>query len=59
MLQTPSTHRVLTISSEVVVRQPGVGGVKDLDQHEDDVETFQKHPGEGGQEEVVEEAGYH
>lgn len=45
------------VTGHVVVLLPGVLALKDLDQHEVQLDPLQAHPGEGRQEEEVEDSG--
>lgn len=45
------------VTRHVVVLLPGVFALKDLDQHEVQLDPLETHPGEGSQEEEVEDPG--
>lgn len=45
------------VTGHVVVLLPGVFALKDLDQHEVQLDPLEAHPGEGSQEEEVEDPG--
>lgn len=45
------------VTGHVVVLLPGVFTLKDLDQHEVQLDSLEAHPGEGSQEEEVEDPG--
>ena len=49
--------KTLTVAGEVVPELARTLRLEDLDQHDVELHAFQTHPGEGGEEEVVEAGG--
>lgn len=47
-----------TVANEIVVFESGFGGIKDLDQHDNDMGPLHQHPREGRQKEEVQEKRY-
>lgn len=47
-----------TVANKIVVFEPGFGGIKDLYQHDNDMDPLHQHPGEGRQKEEVQEKRY-
>lgn len=44
-----------TVANKIVVFEPGFGGIKDLYQHDNDMDPLHQHPSEGRQKEEVQE----
>lgn len=47
-----------TVANKIVVFEPGFGGIKDLYQHDNDMDPLHQHPSEGRQKEEVQEKRY-